>query len=74
MKTKEETITWQNQSHLVLKYLENNNIKATLTELCRITDVMSEYSLKGRNPEVMKKLEAVDKFINEKYGKQLLNE
>ena len=66
MKTKEETITWQNQSHLVQRYLESNNIPATLLDICRITDVMSEYALNGRTKEVLQKLEAVDKFIKEK--------
>jgi hypothetical protein len=74
MKTKEETITWQNQSHLIQRYLECNKIPATLQEMCRITDVMSEYAIQGRTEQVMKKLEAVDKYLVEKYTKQLLNE
>ena len=71
MKTKEETFTWQNQSHLVQRYLENKGYEASLNEICRITDVMSEYAIQGRTPEVLKKLDAVDKYINQKLSKVL---
>ena len=71
MKTKEESVSWQNQSHLVQRFLEWKGYDATLTEICRITDVMSEYALNGRTKEVTEKLEAVDKYLKTKYSKVL---
>lgn len=71
MKTKEESVSWQNQSHLVQRYVETNNYDVSLLDICRITDVMSEYALNGRTKEVLSKLEAIDKYLKEKKSKVL---
>jgi len=70
MRSKDESITWQNQSHLVQRYLENRKLNLPLTDMCRITDVMVEYVLQGREKNVMVKLEAVEKYLKELEAKQ----
>lgn len=66
MRTKEECIVWQNQSHLVQRYLDSKGYNAPLSEICRITDVMTEYALSGRTKEALQKLDAVDNYLKEK--------
>lgn len=63
MRTKDESIVWQNQSHLVLNYLNNRGIKLSLLDMCRITDVMMEYALNGRDKNTINKLEAVEAYL-----------
>lgn len=63
MRTKDESIVWQNQSHLVQKYIQDRGIKISLTDMCRITDVMMEYALKGRDKDTLNKLDAVEAYL-----------
>lgn len=64
-RTKEQSIVWQNQSHLAMNYLSSCGICPSLFELCRVTDVLMEYAMEGRTDIVVKKLEAVDNWLAE---------
>jgi len=56
---------------LVQRFVETNNYDVSLLDICRITDVMSEYAIKGRTKEVIQKLEAIDSYLNQKKSKVL---
>lgn len=66
-KTREESIIFQNQSHLVSKNLENQGINPTLLDICLGTDLMVRFATEGYSAELKQRFEAYDKYIQSEY-------
>jgi len=66
-KTKQEIISRQSQLKFVFDYTKQLGINLTLKEVIGITNVMSDYCMKGYSSEIAKRLDAIDKFIIEKF-------
>jgi len=71
IRTKEQSIVWQNQSHLAMSYFNSCGLCPSIFDLCRVTDVLMDYAMNGRTEQSVKKLEAVDKYLNELKTKQV---
>jgi len=69
MKTREETIIWQNQSHLIQRHFSNCGICPDLYDICLATDIMVEFAQKGHSKELMERFTNYEKYIMEKYSK-----
>lgn len=67
MKTKEEQIVFQNQSHLVAKHFENCGICPSLLDICLATDLMVDFATKGYSKELKTRFDNMDKYLGEKY-------
>jgi len=67
MKTKEEQIVFQNQSHLVQKHFENCGICPDLLDVCLSTDLMVEFAVKGYSKELKVRFDNMQKYLEEKY-------
>jgi len=52
LRTKEETIIFQNQSHLVQKWFQDCGVCPTLFEIALATDVMVDFAMYGPSKEV----------------------
>lgn len=63
MRTKEETIIFQNQSHLIQKHFENCGFCPTLLEIALATDVMVDFATKGPTKEVLIRFEKMEAHI-----------
>lgn len=69
MRTKEETIIFQNQSHLVQKYFDSCGICPSLLTIALATDVMVDFAMKGPTKEVLTRFEKMEAFIQEEKSK-----
>jgi len=67
MKSKEEQIVFQNQSHLVQKHFENCGVCPTLLDVCLATDLMVEFATKGYSKELKSRFDNMEKYLNEQY-------
>lgn len=67
MRTKEEQIVFQNQSHLVQKHFENCGICPTLFDVCIATDIMVEFAIKGYSKELKSRFDKMERYFDEEY-------
>lgn len=70
MRTKEETIIFQNQSHLVERYFQNCGICPSLLTIALATDVMVDFAMKGPTKEVLLRFEKMEHYIQEEKKKK----
>jgi hypothetical protein len=56
----------QSQSKMVLEYLNSHNVKVTVEELQRITDIFVECCLRPFDDDLKKRIKSLDKWIEEK--------
>lgn len=66
MKTKEEQIIFQNQSHLVQRYFESCGLCPSLFDICLATDLMVRWAMEGHSKELFGRFENLDKYIKTK--------
>lgn len=64
---KDKTIVTQSQLKFVQDYTRQLNINLNLKEIVGITNVMVDYCMNGYSTEIGKRLDAIDKFILEKF-------
>jgi hypothetical protein len=64
---KEKTIVTQSQLKFVQDYTRQIGVNLTLKEMVGITNVMVDYCVNGYSTEIGKRLDAVDKFILERF-------
>lgn len=69
MRTKDEIIIFQNQSHLVQKYFENCDMCPSLLTIALATDVMVDFAMKGPTKDVLSRFEKMEQFIEEQRNK-----
>lgn len=63
MRTKDEIIIFQNQSHLVQKYFNDCGICPTLLEIANATDLMVQYAMNGPKQELLKRFEDMEVYV-----------
>lgn len=66
-KTKEESIVFQNQSHLVQQHFQNCGICPDLLDICLATDLMVEFGTKGFSKELKERFDKMETYIQSKY-------
>ena len=66
-RTKEETIIFQNQSHLVQKHFENCGICPNLFDICLATDLMVQFTSQGYSKELKERFDKLDAYIEAQY-------
>lgn len=69
MRTKEETIIFQNQSHLIQKYFQDCGMCPSLLTIALATDVMVDFAMRGPTKEVLTRFEKMEAFIQEEKSK-----
>jgi len=62
-RSKEETIIFQNQSHLVQKWFQDCGICPTLFEIALATDVMVDFAINGPSKDVQERFNKLDAYI-----------
>jgi len=67
MRTKDEIITFQNQSHLVQRHFQDCGVCPTLLDIALATDIMVEFANKGFSKELKNRFDNFEKYIDEKY-------
>lgn len=70
MRTKEETIIFQNQSHLVQKYFQDCGITPSLLVIANATDLMVQYALNGPKKELLDRFHQMEQYIQEQKNKK----
>lgn len=65
-RTKEETIIFQNQSHLVQKYFDTCGVCPSLLDIALATDVMVDFAINGPTKEVLTRFEKMERYIESK--------
>jgi hypothetical protein len=68
LKSKDEIIIFQNQSHLVLKNFELNGIKPDFFDICLVTDLMVQFAMYGYSKELKARFDKMKIYIEEKYN------
>ena len=63
LRTKEETIIFQNQSHLVQKWFQDCGVCPTLFEIALATDVMVDFAMYGPSKEVQERFTKLEAYI-----------
>lgn len=66
-RTKDHTITYQNQSHLVHKMFQDRNIIPTFKDLCLATDLMTRFCLEGYTKELSELFDRFEKYLDKEY-------
>jgi len=64
---KERVIVTQNQLGWIQNYTRQIGVNLTIKETVAICNVMVDYCMNGYSTEIGKRLDAVDKFIIEKF-------
>lgn len=70
MRTKDEIIIFQNQSHLVQRYFNDCQICPSLMTIALATDVMVDFAMNGPTKEVLTRFDKLEAFIKEEKKKQ----
>lgn len=63
----QKTIVTQSQLKFVQDYARQINVNLTLKETIGICNVMVDYCMNGYSSEIASRLDAIDKFIKEKF-------
>lgn len=71
MRTKEEQIVWQNQSHLARQWFADCGRCPELFDICLVTDVLVAFCQQGPTKDVQERMDKMKKYIKEKYDKQV---
>lgn len=64
---KERQIVTQSQLKLVMDYTKQIGVNLKLKEIVGVTNVMVDYCMNGYSKELGDRLDAIDKFISEKF-------
>jgi hypothetical protein len=64
---KQAAIVRQSQLKLTVDYLKQINLNLPLKDICSITNVMTDYVLKGWDKDVAGRLDAIDTYIKNKF-------
>lgn len=67
MRSKEEAIIFQNQSHLVQRHFTSCGICPDLLDIALATDIMVQFVSQGYNEKVKERFDNFEKYIDEKY-------
>lgn len=67
IRTKEQSIVYQNQSHLAQKYFEMCGICPELHDICLVSDLLTEYALNGNTTQLKQRFIKMETYLDEKY-------
>lgn len=70
MRTKDEIIIFQNQSHLVQRYFQDCGMCPSLLTIALATDVMVDFAMKGPTKEVLTRFEKMEQYIQAEKNKK----
>lgn len=70
MRTKDEIIVFQNQSHLVQKYFQDCGMCPSLLTIASATDVMVDFAINGPTKTVLQRFRKMDRYIQEQKKKK----
>ena len=73
LKTKDEVIVFQNQSHLVQKYFNDCGICPDLLDIALATDIMVEFATKGFSKDLKNRFDNFQIYCDGKYKSGLSN-
>lgn len=65
-KTNQETIVFQNQSHLVQRYFESCGICPSLMDICLATDLMVRWATEGYSKELKERFDKLETYLESK--------
>ena len=63
----QKTICRQSNLKWILDYCKHIGVNLKLSELVRITEALTYYTLDGRNKDVSRMMEEIDKLIQSKF-------
>ena len=66
MRTKEEQIVFQNQSHLVQRHFESCGISPNLFDVCLATDLMVKWATEGYSKDLKERFDKLDIYLEGK--------
>ena len=66
-KTREESIVFQNQSHLVMEYFKTCGICPTLKDIGLGTDLMVRFATEGYSKELGQTMDRFEEYIMDQY-------
>lgn len=66
-RTKEQSIVFQNQSHLVQRHFEQCNICPSLKDIALGTDLMVRFALEGYSKELGDVMDRYEEYIQKEY-------
>lgn len=66
-RTKEQSIVFQNQSHLVQRHFEQCGICPSLKDIALGTDLMVRFALEGYSKELGETMDRYEEYIQEQY-------
>ena len=67
MRTKEQQITFQNQSHLIQKHFNDCGICPTLLDVALATELMVLFATEGYSKELKKRFDDFEVYIEKEY-------
>lgn len=70
MKSKDEIIVFQNQSHLVQQHFNNCGICPSLLDICLATDLMVKFATEGYSKELKTRFDNFEIYIEDKKPKK----
>ncbi len=68
LRSKDEMIVFQNQSHLIQNHFKNCGICPDLLDVCLATDLMTQFAIFGFSKEIKTRFDNLQKYMDEKYG------
>jgi len=70
IRTNDQIIVFQNQSHLIQKYFSDCGMCPSLLLIALSTDVMVDFAVNGPTKEVLARFEKMEKYIQEEKNKK----
>jgi hypothetical protein len=67
---RQEAIVRQSQLKLVMDYLKQLNLNLPLKDIAGITNVMTDYCIKGYTKDIAGRLDAIDQFIKTRFNEE----
>lgn len=67
VRSKDEIIVFQNQSHLVQKYFSECGICPDLFDIALATDIMVQFALQGYDKNLKERFDNFQKYCDAKY-------
>jgi len=67
LRSKDEIIVFQNQSHLVQKFFNDCGVCPDLMDIALATDIMVQFALYGYDKSLKERFDNFQKYVDEKY-------
>jgi hypothetical protein len=74
VRTKDQSIVFQNQSHLVQRHFQNCGICPDLLDICLATDLMVDFGTNGYSKDLKERFDKMETYIESKYQHKEITE